>query len=1236
MSSSPRRLRLAGIAGLLLVVPASAAQQEEPDPLLPGTVVPSAGETGEEGSPAAAPSARQKGLSELRFDRRPSEILRVWATPPSPPDETEGEEKAVPPAEGEAGGEPTPEEQAAAAQAAEKKLLEAELALFQRHVTLGRWTEIQDYLASLAEEEGRAGYRQLLRSLAAGPQQPPTPFPQFNERNFFGPEDVVGLAGAAPFPLERADLDELGKILGACVEGGSLIERCVELLRGALDAGACSLTATQVARIVLEAGFPIEAGSFLPEAAAAAESGDHAALNLLARHHLARYEEDPEDVHLETAWEATQALLAAQEVDEVEETEALCRAVDIAPRIREQLGQAWLDESFTTRPGRGMQVLSTIGSAASTGLVKQAMAPEDRFKNLELQTTAANALILASPLRAGEWSATLNLLATNWLREAEYSYEHDTATSRGPRLQRDPYGNYFYYDYPYQRGPDRNMPQAITTDEMLDIRPSDEWLDLLDGGLQARIPMVTARLLLKVNEEEEAFPYIERIATRHPDRAGELVEEFLRVWSKNHNPNAEGQRTNPYMFVYGFEERANAIPLTRSKQERNLAELAEWVRRLRSLPIADIDEDLIADAFTAAHSAAEVFRLETIEGVFGSLDELGPTTLATLVQRMRSNLVGVWRQPSVQRDNKTRRRQEDIQQEILRGYQVARAVVDQALVAHPDHWPLVLARASVDHDENNFRQEVARFSEFTASRAAALEGFQRAAVLYAAAVPELKVEEESAEVYETWFYASLGACDLNAIHSEMQPVLAQLALIRDAIGCLPGEAARRHLDLFANSLFTRLSSVNPAVKFRYVQRGLEIAGESERATEAREVLEYYQDLVTEIQLHARLDGSDRVGHGSPFGVYVDIRHTREIEREAGGFAKYLVNQNNQQFAYNYGRPTEDYRDKFERAATEALQEHFEVLSITFNRPDTNSHADEEYGWRITPYAYLLLAARGPEVDRLPPLHLDLDFLDTSGYAILPVESSPVVLDARSAAEERPWADLEVAQTLDERQAREGRLVLEVRARAQGLVPPLAAILDLAPDGFDVVSSEDEGVAVTEFDEESGTTVRSERTWMIAMAAKEDLAELPSAFQFGVARAPEVEMLYQRYVDADLQAVEPTVALAARYGERGSRALLGWAGGALGAVAMAGAGLYLARRPRRRRRPAGRFVLPETISPFTVIGLLRSIEANDGISADERGELRRHIEDLESCYFRDDGRETPDLHRIAEIWVERVS
>ena len=67
-------------------------------------------------------------------------------------------------------------------------------------------------------------------------------------------------------------------------------------------------------------------------------------------------------------------------------------------------------------------------------------------------------------------------------------------------------------------------------------------------------------------------------------------------------------------------------------------------------------------------------------------------------------------------------------------------------------------------------------------------------------------------------------------------------------------------------------------------------------------------------------------------------HSPEIERESGGFQKYATNQNNMQFAWNYGRPTENYRDKFHDAVIGVLSEHFEILSVTFNSEQMDSNS----------------------------------------------------------------------------------------------------------------------------------------------------------------------------------------------------------------------------------------------------------------------------------------------------------
>lgn len=123
-----------------------------------------------------------------------------------------------------------------------------------------------------------------------------------------------------------------------------------------------------------------------------------------------------------------------------------------------------------------------------------------------------------------------------------------------------------------------------------------------------------------------------------------------------------------------------------------------------------------------------------------------------------------------------------------------------------------------------------------------------------------------------------------------------------------------------------MSAIGPAVKFRYLKAGFEIVGDVPQAYEARKVYDYYKDLNKEIQLDALVDGPTTIDASQPFGVYVNIRHTREIERESGGFGKYLQNQNaGNNFYYNYGRPLENYRDKFQEAASR----HFKSILKCF-------------------------------------------------------------------------------------------------------------------------------------------------------------------------------------------------------------------------------------------------------------------------------------------------------------------
>ncbi len=1173
--------------------------------------------------PPKDPGVRLKKLQAQQYDRKPSTILKLWAEPREKVSENPDFVGPSAPAENDP--------------------IDAEMASLRRMVTLGEWDRVKAVFGTYTPDESKAGYKQLVKSLMTeAPQQGGMPIPpQYKERNRFSMDDLIGIANATPKALDRENLAGLAMIFRNVIQGGVVAESAIAKLRDDVakpEGGA--FTPRQVGLMLLVCDLETEAGEFLPDVEGALEYKDLEGLNLLARHYLALFAKDKKIVALEQAWNATQAILAL-EGDKENKEEALRRAVEIAPKVKEELGQAWLAGSFTKTPERGQEILATLGGLAASGIQSNPRNQDARLKSLQLQKTAVDALVKASPERADQWREVLSVLANNWLKEAEFSYQFARSISSGPSMRRDRWGNMYYMQDFDGEGPyynrQQNMPTPIEATEVLANRPDGEWLARVDETFKPKMAMVAAQLHLKVNEDTKAFPHIEELAKSHPQKAKDLVNEFLRVWTRNHDPNTNRGYTNSYMFMYGFDMRSNSIPLTRSKQERNLLELGELVSRLRKLPVGDPDEELLAKAFTTSHSSAEVYKLETIESVFGSFDKLKPKTLSGLAEQMRANLAGLWKLPKEQTDKKTNRKQKDIQAEVMRGYGVAKTVMDRAMQKFPDDWSLVGVKAGLMHDEANFYHEIEKNSDYAPRIVESMKQFAKSAQMYAGTVATLNEDEENTRAYENWFYAALGAVDLAQLNDEKLPDGKQFPVIKAALNGIPGEAGDRHRTKFANQLFNRMSNVAPACKVRYLKAGFEIIGDHKAAHEAKKVYDYYKDLVAELKLESVPDGVAEVGHGKPFGVFVNLRHTREIERESGGFGRYLQNQNSMRnFYYNYGRPTTDYRDKFQTIVQEAFKENFEVLSVTFQTEKVTSKAARDYGWRTTPYAYLLVKARGPQVDKLPPLRLDLDFLDTSGYVILPIESPPVPIDASPMMPPtRPVRKVKLAQILDERKAAEGKLVLEVKASGLGLVGDIDSLIDTKIAGFKLDRTEDPGVSVVKYDEDADTTaVISERNFLVHYTADAVGDAAPKNFRFPKTLVTTDELVYQRYNDADLVPAKEEVVLGESYAA--PKSMWRWLAIPAGCLLLGLVGIvaWLSLRAK----PAvvdNRLTIPSNLTPFALLDLLGKVERHNGFAADRKAQLRQAIQGVERHYFAVDvAGNGPDLRRIAEEWVLR--
>lgn len=425
-----------------LTAPRATGQDAPPPARASDATAPAAAPSGAAASPAAAAqpgtadpkeaeqlkkAQRLAQIQQLTFDRRPSAILKAWVTPLGEPTET-ASTKPRPSAAAPSAPGPTPGSQTTAADDAFAK----ELKGFQRDVTLGQWPEVKAFLAKVDKEEAQALYQRVLltlRDTTSGQLPPELPpeiaaqlaqqlaqlrqvqqqQPQMLEKPVLTLADVIALAAACPGERDAAILSSLGALLRIPLDQGHAVADLKALLRAeaARPAEQSALDKRQAAKLLAAAGQEAEIADFLPTVAEAETAGDYEALNLLSRCFLALDRKEKQPKYTEQAWFVTQAVLASRDLAKEEKEQALARAVELAPKIQAELGQRWLEESFTNRPERGMEIIATIGAASAQALQLRPREAALRLKGLQLQNTAVEALLKAAPQRAAEWRSSV-------------------------------------------------------------------------------------------------------------------------------------------------------------------------------------------------------------------------------------------------------------------------------------------------------------------------------------------------------------------------------------------------------------------------------------------------------------------------------------------------------------------------------------------------------------------------------------------------------------------------------------------------------------------------------------------------------------------------------------------------------------------------------------------------------------------------------------------------------------
>ncbi len=1120
-----------------------------------------------------------------------------------------------------------------------------ELEQLRVDITLANWDKVKAYFAKLPPVTSKLAFTKITNTLSASQSVNPIAYLQQNGTAKSKQDPVMLLSDVLAWlevPVEAPTSENIRILSKLLVSGGKLPSSFYEnLTKGYRYIGGSDVdNKLRAAELLLYADRSDRAVGYLLPSEEALKLKNYQGLNLLAIYHQKLHKENPFGGHLLLAWDINLTLLDLDKVPLEIMEESMMRSFEILPQLEDKTkGAEWFKNTFKAKRERGMTLLSFVGmvTAQSQGNKNESF----RLGKIHLQYATANALINSAQGQLDEWKSILTLYAKNWVHEAEFSFARDKSTSIGPSVETDTFGNVYFAEQNYSYNENRNDNRPIKAGDILNTGPSETWLSVIDEQTRLVCLKNYARLYLKMKEDEIAFSYIEAISKINSMEAKRFISELITVWADNHDPNTQQRRRNSWYYSYGYNDRADSIPLTRSKQQRNLEQLKLLVERLKTIGISKDDEVALAIAFIRCHSKAEIWRMDAFEEIFGKTETLSPETITKVVQTMRANLVRVWPDPKLQKELKTKRTDIELQQEIVNGYTSAIELCDTTLKLHPNEWNLTLQRAALLFGMNEYLTLIEKNSNTAAKKTAALEAYVVAAQTYRDQLAKGSIRPDIT-VYENWFYAALGSADLATLKSKHQFNKKEIDKIRESLLAIPPRYKQAHIDQFANMMATRISGVGPDLKLRYLKAGLEIVGDNKRADEARKLEKYYKDLISEIQIVAQVDGSSDINHNEPFGLIINLRHSKEIEREAGGFKKYLQNQTNQG-GWNYGRPTENYRDKFSEKVMATMDEHFEVKSITFHKDNVESYTDKEHGWRVTPYAYIVLKPKGPQVDSIPSLQIDFDFLDTSNYVVIPIESAKLPINCTKEEGMRPAHDMQVVQIFDDRPLeKDGKFLLEVSVKGHGMIPAIDTLLDLsALDQFEITKINDKGSQIETLDAASlKSPAMSKRNAVLHLKPIANKGNTPETFTFPASNIElkkdegnDTSMALKRYQDVDLVTVSQTIDIKASKKWTWWQITLFIVGGIMILLGI----IFLIRKFTKPVVTEAELTLsipmPSSLTPVTALSVLERVRAEKQLSPEQSKGLLADMENIMQCYFgKNTNNDDSKLISTVQKWI----
>ncbi len=1102
---------------------------------------------------------------------------------------------------------------------------------------LGDWAQVRAELAALPPELGRGIYDKILSDLAERP------------KNGVRLEDVLALADAGPGELTDLQLRKLGQMLGQIVAPNESFWVAERLTRGTEKLGGKDPARRLAAgRVLLAGGFRDLARQYLPAGADLDQIADEGLRQEIAAFLAAEQAtEIAQRDQISRIWSDNVAILRSDNKNrDWEKTKAAGEMLRVLTQVSPAVLGGTFADLMKSQPDAALKIVGGLSRKIQN---ESGASAAQRMDNLRAQTVLANLIAEHVDDAGGDWRQVLGLMAESWMTEVEQSFGRQSGGAR--------------------RNNNRNGANDIDPEEMLQLAPAGKWLAALSPDLRARFDATLARAVIVSANFELAADRIAELASRHPAAGVALAEDFLQAWGQAHNP----QLPQELRARYGLPEDAR-IPVTPVMMERNIDSLARMMALFRKAGVVPRDQSKVVNAFDLAYSNAEAYSDRHIEKVFGPTARMDEQLFFLLAQKMHANLGDRWRRADVQRSGLTRRNEAQTYAMAAGGYASLLKLIDGWQADRPDAYKALLLGAIVLNDWADFESfqdltpvEPAR--RIVAAKEKTLlsqDYFQRAADAYGRQVVSLQSNQYSIDPYLNWFNAVMGIGGNNQVNLGKPLNRAALGRIRTAIQALPGRLAGTHMGQLAKTLNARLNDQNNPLhedlKYRYLAGTLVVTKDDPFSLGLKKRSDYLDELLSEIRVQTRVDGPNTVGAGQDFGIIVSVVHTEAMGRVAR-FGQYLSNDPSAISAAARRRGAQALksaepqgpRDEFEKKLTEGLSPFFEIRSITFAAPDVKPRPTARPGWEETPLAYVLVRAKDASVDKIPPVQMELRFIDLSGPVTIPATSAETLLKVGTGkATPRPADKVEVTQTLDTRQfAINGSLSLEVAATASGTVPDLDDLLDLGPL---VAVAKVRQVTVVDplMVKELNTwgdqvAPRTERRWSITLdgdpiRAADKATDVP----FPTLKAAQATTVWRTYQDIDPVVLTKGSVLLDRVKAAPGAGYVPpvaeddytylYAG--LAILLTAGAWLVFRKRDTGPRPPRARdvFRMPATVDGFAVVALLRKLGASPLVkfTAAQKSELQQDIERVQSGCFGGAATLTEsDLRSLAEKWLRQL-